>query len=33
LTAWYGLFTSDEILEERRLDLEKRALAWKASLE
>ena len=32
LTAWYGLFTSDEILEEKRLALEKRALAWRASL-
>ena len=31
LTAWYGLFTSDEIIEEKRLALEKQALAWKAS--
>jgi uncharacterized membrane protein len=31
LTAWYGLFTSDEIFEEDRLRLEKGALAWKAS--
>ena len=31
LTAWYGLFTSDEIIEEKRFILEKQALAWKAS--
>ncbi len=31
LTAWYGLFTSDEIFEEKRLTLEKCALAWKVS--
>jgi len=30
-TAWYGLFTSDEIFEEDRLTLEKRALVWKVS--
>ncbi len=30
LTAWYGLFTSDEIIEEKRIMLEKRALASRA---
>lgn len=29
LTAWYGLFTTEEIFLEKRLDLEKRSLAWK----
>jgi uncharacterized membrane protein len=33
LTAWYGLFISDEIMEEKRLALEKRALIRKAGLE
>ena len=31
LTAWYGLFTSDEIMEAKRLEQEKQALVWKAS--
>ncbi|HSN94674.1 MAG TPA: DUF2085 domain-containing protein, partial [Anaerolineaceae bacterium] len=31
ITAWYGLFTTDEIVEEDRLSLEKRSFAWKVS--